>query len=616
MGWNAGGFGALTFPDAKAVAGWKASTGRYADFADWEAESEFEVEDARRGLQVVVKDDLAAWAKPSRDGDFVQVELDGTQLGFWMDMSEDGYREHVAEVALLLRAAAAHGARGTCWFLGTAGAEGDFVYALTLGRGRSTLAALDGKAADAVYRSPGYRALMGRCLSNYEAVSPRFKAQMDTERHGTAAAAAAPAERRWGAVQARLALAPAKALLKALAGYPGQLPTGRNDRQAPAQLYATEAALRAALQAGASEEVRGLGLWLVAQVDREVGTAPALETLADPKASEPLRVAALWALAGDRSDAALDALFDELQAPRGLMTLYAAAQSVRACTHPQLGDRIQDFLKAAGKVKRRLTQPEQTAIFTVLFVAKSRRFTALLQAVVDFARSKADPATRLKAAELVVEWDDDVGLGRLEGSYAEDSLVGRLACAVMLKRSPDLALHWATRRLKAKRRDQKADAPLLHFLEALDADVQAAKKQRRVPVVKADPRWKQVVLDAVKLGESYLAFHGIGLLPALKGDRAVVTALQAWLARPKASPVAICQTLDALLEPALLPQLRASLAHPTTDFEKDYLTQLIRKLEKRASPATSSRASSRPSAARSAPSGSATGSRSRPKKTR
>lgn len=151
----------MQFPSGEAIARWRQATYSHASFKDW-------VGWLRNGTREVLAVDkqLAVMAKrhaPQRY-DFLLLEAKDTGLELMFETGEDDFRAIAGDVAALLRSAAAHGASGTFLFLGTAGAEHDFVYQLSLGGGSSKIANLRRDEITAVYEGEAYRLHMDRLM--------------------------------------------------------------------------------------------------------------------------------------------------------------------------------------------------------------------------------------------------------------------------------------------------------------------------------------------------------------------------------------------------------------------------------------------------------------------
>lgn len=177
MGWNAGGFGDVTFPDPKAIDAWRDSEVSASHFDDWPANLSTHFKDSwnvARSLKALDK-----MNKSSRAGWLLELAQQGTAFSLVFDAGEDSFRDFGGQVALTLRAAAAHGATGLVRFLGTAGAEYDFVYELSLAKGKSTMEALSGQAIAKVYESDEYFAFSEGLIARLAAANPSFKKIID-----------------------------------------------------------------------------------------------------------------------------------------------------------------------------------------------------------------------------------------------------------------------------------------------------------------------------------------------------------------------------------------------------------------------------------------------------
>src|SRR5262249_14231878 len=151
------GFGRLAFPNASTLRAWRKERVRSEAWSDWP-----ESFPAPSAKPFVVGPKLDQTTKPRRDGGVLGIEVNGTTVELTMDVGEESFNDEVGEVATLLRAAAAHGAKGTLLFLGTGGAEGDFAYRLVLARGRSRLVEIERSERREIYRGASYKAFVRR----------------------------------------------------------------------------------------------------------------------------------------------------------------------------------------------------------------------------------------------------------------------------------------------------------------------------------------------------------------------------------------------------------------------------------------------------------------------
>jgi hypothetical protein len=175
MGWNAGGFGRMTFPDAAALAAWLESSVSHGDWDDWVGELEL-----THDQRFVVARQLAAYARvhdPANRGIYA-IAIDDLNVDLVFDAGEDDYRASVGDLAATLRAGAPHDAAGTFYFLGTAGAEYEFVYQLDLANRRSIVCALNKKQIAEVYEGPAFASFMERSLAMIEQADPQTQRLM------------------------------------------------------------------------------------------------------------------------------------------------------------------------------------------------------------------------------------------------------------------------------------------------------------------------------------------------------------------------------------------------------------------------------------------------------
>src|SRR5262249_38541676 len=113
-----------------------------------------------------------------------EITISGPEVSIVYDTGEDAFRDGAGDFAALFRGAASHGAKGTLWFLGTAGAEGDFVYELSLDGKGTNLRKLKRKETAPIYDGEGYRAFMDRLMEMFEAANPAVRKMMTKQREG------------------------------------------------------------------------------------------------------------------------------------------------------------------------------------------------------------------------------------------------------------------------------------------------------------------------------------------------------------------------------------------------------------------------------------------------
>ena len=198
----------MTFETLEGVAAWKAanvSHDQWSDWADW-----FEKPVAPRFLVEQQLAELRKLHDPTGHGYFVIDEKDAT-VDFAFDTGEDTVRDFSGTIAATLRAAAEHGARGTFYFLGTAGAEYDFTYKLELANGLSTMETLNEHDITNVYEGDPYQAFLARVMEalGVTAVLPTPEADDDAERAALKQKASAfTAARKSAAVKSAEPVAP------------------------------------------------------------------------------------------------------------------------------------------------------------------------------------------------------------------------------------------------------------------------------------------------------------------------------------------------------------------------------------------------------------------------
>src|SRR5579863_5958454 len=221
MCWNAGGFGRMSFPNPAQARQWQAARRSHGDWDDWVGE--LELGEDEPFVVAGLLDQFADWHDPA-DHEIYLIELTGTEVALVFDVGEDAFRDDAATLAALLRSADAYGATGKFWFLGTAGAEYDFVYQLTVGEGRSEIKVLSGRQIAKIYEGPQYREFSKQVSELIEDADPQFKKLMTELREGRPAGQASRAlhER----VMAALAGCSDQSIAVAAAKYPEFIPDG------------------------------------------------------------------------------------------------------------------------------------------------------------------------------------------------------------------------------------------------------------------------------------------------------------------------------------------------------------------------------------------------------
>ncbi len=151
----------MTFETADGVAAWKAarvSHDQWSDWTDW-----FETPLAPTFVVEKQLSELRKLHDPKRTGYFV-IDEQGPTVDFAFDTGEDTVRDFSGTIAAALRASESHGARGTFYFLGTAGAEYDFTYKLEIANGHSTMESLTEREIATIYEGDEYQAFLQRVM--------------------------------------------------------------------------------------------------------------------------------------------------------------------------------------------------------------------------------------------------------------------------------------------------------------------------------------------------------------------------------------------------------------------------------------------------------------------
>ncbi|HEY4239985.1 MAG TPA: hypothetical protein VGM88_09230 [Kofleriaceae bacterium] len=191
MGYNAGGFGTMTFPSSAALDAWRDTVIRHGAYGDWVNE----LTEASYLPEESVGDRLGALADEDDPGGtrVQQIGVDGLTVVLTYDDDEDSFRERAGDIAATVRCADQHGATGVFWFLGTAGADYEFAYELTLGAGTSQCKNVQGQPAiAAIYDGDGYQAFQARTYELMMANNPAVAAVFSQVAPPAPATTAAP----------------------------------------------------------------------------------------------------------------------------------------------------------------------------------------------------------------------------------------------------------------------------------------------------------------------------------------------------------------------------------------------------------------------------------------
>ena len=528
MGWNAGAFGSMRFPDEAARDGWLETTVSHAGWDDWFNELE-----GAWAADQLVAERLARIAKGHDPAGYCiqAVTVDGLEVSLRWDDGEDGFRDNAGDFAALFRCAEAVGATGRFWFLGTGGAEGAFTYELALnGAKPSTVKELDRKARAAVYAGDGYRSFMERNFAEMEDGNPALKQQMTRVREG------APTGKAGASVHDEVMLQLKRfddaQLLKAAHSFPSYLPDGTG--QVPASKLFTKAKVRTQLQQASNEELRGVALWVLGKLDL-TGARPFVNrVMSDEKSADQLRAGAVRVLGLlNDADTVLRVLV-EWTADAELAVLFAAIDALRSLKLPGLEPKVEQALQALSKKKRTNVDP---AASVVTFAAQKHLATG---ALARFAVSKAHAQARIAAAEAVVARGDEAQRRLLLTKLKEEYGIGVQAAKAWLLVDPEAALKFVKTVGARKKRSSVDDRIVGDVMEALEQQLKAKNKRA---LLLTDSRWVDACLAFIELKDFFLAHRALGLLGKTKRSPALQKRLVALLASGKQSPLPIVEAL-------------------------------------------------------------------------
>lgn len=553
----------MHFPSAEQLAAWKKTTVSHAAWDDWFDELEgayLKDEPVAARLRTVAK------GHSPKHYNIQHVALDGLDVSLTWDAGEDGFRESAGDFAALMRSAESFGAQGTFYFLGTAGAEGDFAYELRLdGQGGSSVRALRGNAMRAAY-GEGYEAFMGRVMAFVEDAVPAVKKHLTELREGVATTASGDALQQ-RLTQAMASFTPAQ-LAAAAKSFPGHVPDGRG--QQPVAKVVTAANAHERLGAPPNEELRAVALWVVVKLAPEVGRAAAKEVLVSKKASLPLRAGALFTLGLTRDDdeAVALALAPVLDARTELQLVWASAWALQHLQHRALEAKFADALAVLAKQKA----PKHVALSSpgvvVLDLVAKHRWRRLAGALATLARSKADLPTRQKAAELVLAFDDEAAVRALLPLLSGPAQVAVPAAKAWLRIQPDAALALIEQAASSRRRVDAVDRRVAELLTALEDELRQKRKKARIA---NDPRWAQACEGLFELRDHYLAHRALPLVGRARKDPALQKRLIALLRSGKQSPLPVIEALKAQGVKNVTALIRARIAASRDAREKELL---------------------------------------------
>lgn len=337
-------------------------------------------------------------ARITRGGgdEVLELALERTTARLVYDDGEDGFRERAGDLAALIRCAGDQGATGRFYFLGTAGAEGDFAFELTLEGKRTKLRALSGAALEGVYESDAYRAFSERVTELLEARDPAFHKQMQKLRAGV------PPSKKGASLHERVMAALASVSDARLAASARKFPMLVPDGKAPtraSEVFRSAGAVRALLRDAKSEELRAVALWVLGRENAAAALPLAREAV---KASEPMRAAALRVLGQTRGDdLALDEVLRGLEKNVPVTVQLAALDAARVMEHPGLEAGLGELL--LGYAKAPTVRP-QFGLSTLLTLVETRKLRGLAKTLARFAISKQDVHARVAAAKCIIKW--------------------------------------------------------------------------------------------------------------------------------------------------------------------------------------------------------------------
>ena len=401
LGYNAGGYGSMKFPSTAALAAWKASEVSHAAYDDWvgqlEGSSAPDETVTKRLARIAAGHSVATHA-------IQQIAIEGTTVSLTYDVGEDEFRDDAGDFAALLRCADRRGAKGTFYFLGTAGAEGDFAYSLVLTGRASKLSALT--ATKKAYGEE-YEAYQQRVSALCEGEDALVAAHMTKLRRGEKAAVSGGDlhARVWAALRT----VSATQLAKLAKSFPELVPDGKRG-WAPASRVFDEKTIARVLETPPNEETRGVALWMLGKHAPPLGVTLALEaTETGSTASSQVRAAALRMLArakGTDAERALDrllAVFEDPSAPSDIVVFFAAQAALSESKHPALAPKLEALLARLAKTQSppgRLAPAH--ALVAAIDALELRTLAPALRAFIKAPKANANAKHAAKA--LLTEW--------------------------------------------------------------------------------------------------------------------------------------------------------------------------------------------------------------------
>lgn len=540
MGWNAGGFGRMSFPTSQALREWRTAQRAYADWDDWFAELVPD-DEGEFGVSELL-DQFAGRHDPANHGIYL-IDFQGLDVDLVFEVGEDDFRENAAGLAALLRSADVQGAAGTFWFLGTAGAEYDFVYELSLGQGRSALRDLTSRQLAGIYEGPGYLAFHQRVAALIEAADPGFREFMTELREGRPAGP--PSQALHERVMTALAAYPDQSIAAAAAMFPEYVPDGQGQAD-PKKYFATGA--RDKFADGTSEQLYGVALWTLGELDPGVAAPIAQAALEAAATPAVVKSAAMSALARRPSTQAVEQMLLAIDG-EDFMLRYGALRALRKLPddyRPQLEPLVTARLQALA-VADVPTPSSMSGGPSMVDVVKDHELRGSVTALAEFACSQQPPEARNAAADLIIDWTDQPALAKIATKIDEKSGIGIAVALALIRTDQEAAL---AELIKSARRtsggSRPADLRLYHLLRALIFDAVKTGKQS---LIGRDPRWTPPVLRLLDLGDNYLARNALGFLALVPSSPELIQRLEALLRTGSMPPIPVTEALKALRSP-------------------------------------------------------------------
>ena len=389
MGYNAGGYGTMTFPTEGAVTEWKKTTISHGAYEDW-------IDDLDSGAyqpDETVAKRLASIAKNHDAKGFLiqQVTIEGPRVTLTWDSGEDDFRDSAGDFAALMRSAEAFKAKGAFYFLGTAGAEGDFAYSLVLdGKGGSKVDSLPPNKIMKVAYGAEYDAFCERVSALMEAGNPVIKKIIVTMRDGHAPAKGG--DKLHARVLAILSSYSDAELAKAVAKYPKFVPDGRKGMTYAKNVYKPKT-VREQFKSPSNEETRGAALWTAAALEAEAAIPIAFDVLELKSPNEHVVDAALRVLGHakkEEGEPALKCAEHQLLKTKSVYVMSGAQDLLLRSADKRLDATLETLLDKL---------PGDRGGYVVV-VLDRRKKKALAPALVRYAKRTQDRM----AVELLAKW--------------------------------------------------------------------------------------------------------------------------------------------------------------------------------------------------------------------